>query len=162
MKHSRRSTWRIFPPPNRTLDKGHGRIEIRRVRTSTALNAYLDWPHVGQVFRVERHVTDLVGKNPRDEVAFGIMDLGPDEVDAARVNELVRGHWGIETRLHYVRDWTYDEDRSQVRTKQGPRVMATLRNTAIGLLRYLKLPNISGAVKHLDHHPEQIAALVIG
>lgn len=132
------------------------------MRTSTALNAYLDWPHVGQVFRVERHVTDLLGKNPRDEVAFGIMDLGPDEVDAARVNELVRGHWGIETRLHYVRDWTYDEDRSQVRTKQGPRVMATLRNTAIGLLRYLKLPNISRAVKHLDRHPEQIAALVIG
>ncbi len=108
------------------------------MRTSTALNAYLDWPHVGQVFRVERHVTDLLGKNPRDEVAFGIMDLGPDEVDAARVNELVRGHWGIETRLHYV------------------------RNTAMGLLRYLKLPNISRAVKHLDHHPEQIAALVIG
>ena len=74
----------------------------------------------------------------------------------------MRGHWGIETRLHYVRDWTYDEDRSQVRTKQGPRVMATLRNTAMGLLRYLKLPNISRAVKHLDHHPEQIAALVIG
>ena len=74
----------------------------------------------------------------------------------------MRGHWGIEARLHCVCDGTYDEDRSQVRTKHGPRVMATLRNTAIGLLRYLKLPNISRAVKHLDRHPEQIAALVIG
>ncbi len=122
----------------------------------------LDWPHVGQVFRVERHVTDLLGNHPRDEVAWGITDLGPDAVDASHLNPFVRGHWGIETRLHYVRDWTYDEDRSQVRTQQGPQVMATLRNTAIGLLRHLKLPNISRAVKHLDRHPEQIAALVLG
>ncbi len=78
------------------------------------------------------------------------------------LNPFVQGHGGIETRLHYVRDWTYDEDRSQVRTQQGPQVMATLRNTAIGLLRHLKLPNISRAVKHLDRHPEQIAALVLG
>jgi hypothetical protein len=117
---------------------------------------------VGQVFRVERHVTDLLGNHPRDEVAWGITDLGPDAVDASHLNPFVRGHWGIETRLHYVRDWTYDEDRSQVRTQQGPQVMATLRNTAIGLLRHLKLPNISRAVKHLDRHPEQIAALVLG
>jgi len=117
---------------------------------------------VGQVFRVDRHVTDLLGENPHDEVAFGITDLGPDEIDAAGLNALVRGHWGIETRLHYVRDWTYDEDRSQVRTKSGPQLMATLRNTAIGLLRYLHLPNISRAVKHLDRRPEKIAALLIG
>ena len=77
------------------------------------------------------------------------------------LNPFVQGHGGIETRLHYVRDWTYDEDRSQVRTQQGPQVMATLRNTAIGLLRHLKLPNVSRAVKHLDRHPEQIAALVV-
>ena len=68
------------------------------MRASTVLNAYLDWPHVGQVFRVERHVTDLLGENPRDEVAFGIADLGPDEMDAAGLNALVRSHWGIETR----------------------------------------------------------------
>ena len=73
------------------------------------------------------------------------------------LNPFVQGHWGIETRLHYVRDWTYDEDRSQVRTQQGPQVIATLRNTAMGLLRHLKLPNVSRAVKHLDRQNSPMA-----
>lgn len=132
------------------------------MRTSIALNAYLDWPHLGQVFCGERYVTNLLGENPQHEIAWGVTDLGPEEADAARLGELVRGHWGIETRLHYVRDWTYDEDRSQVRTMEGPRVMAALRNTAIGLWRHLTLPNISRSVKHLDRRPEHIAALLMG
>ena len=53
------------------------------MRTSTALNAYVNWPHMGQIFRVERHVTDLLGENPRDEVAWGITDLDPEAADAA-------------------------------------------------------------------------------
>jgi hypothetical protein len=48
---------------------------------------------------------------------------------------LGRGHWTVENRLHWVRDVTFDEDRSQVRTGNGPRVMATLRNVAISILR---------------------------
>lgn len=131
------------------------------MRTTTVLNDYLDWPHVGQVFRIDRHVTDLLGEHPRDEVAFGITDLTPDIADARRIGTLVRGHWGIETRLHYVRDMTYDEDRSQVRTKNGPRAMATLRNAAIGLLRRMKISNIHRTVQHLDRRPEQIAALLL-
>ena len=131
------------------------------MRTTTLLNDYLDWPHVGQVFRIDRHVTNLLGEDPRDEVAFGITDLTPDIADARGIGTLVRGHWGIETRLHYVRDVTYDEDRSQVRTKNGPRVMATLRNGAIGLLRRMKIPNIQRTVEHLDRRPEQIAALLL-
>ena len=70
-------------------------------------------------------------------------------------------NWRSRAYWRKTHRWTYDEDRSQVRTQQGPQVMATLRNTAIGLLRHLKLPNVSRAVKHLDRHPEQIAALVV-
>lgn len=96
----------------------------------------------GQAFRIDRHATDLDGSNPRDDVAFGITDLTPEEANAEQIGALVRGHWGIETRLHWERDMIYDEDRSQVRTQNGPRVMATLRNTAIGLLHRLDVPNL--------------------
>ena len=131
------------------------------MRTRLVLTASLDWPHARQVFRIDRHVTDLHGEKPRDETAFGITDLGPNQADAQRIGTLVRGHWGIETRLHYVRDMTYDEDRSQVRTGNGPRTMATLRNLAIGLLRRLQLPNIQRAVDHLQRRPEAVAALLL-
>jgi len=150
----------IFPPPVRTVDKGHGRIEVRTIQTSILLNAYLTWPHVAQVFRIKRHVTDLHGGAPREEVAFGITDLTEQAADAAMLGSLVRGHWGIETRLHYVRDMTYDEDRSQVRTRNGPHNMATLRNVAIGLLRRMKIPTISRAVSHLARHPDRVADLL--
>jgi hypothetical protein len=130
------------------------------VRTTTVLNDYVDWPHLGQAFRIDRHVTDLDGGNPRDEVVFGITDLTPDQADAATIGRLVRGHWGIETRLHWVRDVVYDEDRSQVRTQNGPRVMATLRNTAISLIRHVGVPNIQRAVNYLHRHPQQVARLL--
>jgi hypothetical protein len=93
-----------FPPPATTIDRGHGRVERRVVRTTTGLNDYLDWPHLGQAFRIDRHVTDLDGGHPRHEVAFGITGLTPDQADAATIGDLVRGHWGIEPRLHWVRD----------------------------------------------------------
>lgn len=150
----------IFPPPIRTVDKGHGRIETRSVQTSTCLQGYLTWPYAVQVFRIERHVTDLRGATARHEVAFGITDLSETEASAAVLGSLVRGHWEIETRLHYVRDMTYDEDRSQVRTRNGPHNMATLRNMAIGLLRRMKVNTISRAVAHLERHPDRVADLL--
>lgn len=130
------------------------------MRTTTVLNDYVDWPHLGQAFRIDRHVTDLDGSNPRDEVAFGITDLTPQQADPVMIGGLVRGHWGIETRLHWVRDVVYDEDRSQVRMENGPRVMATLRNTAISLLRHIGVPNIQRAVNYLHRHPQQVARIL--
>ncbi len=70
-------------------------------------------------------------------------------------------HWGIETRLHYVRDMAYDEHRSQVRTDNEPRAMAILRNAAIGILRHLHLPNIQRAFLRLGRHPEKVAILLL-
>ena len=144
------------------MDRGHGRIETRVVRTSTALNPYLGWPFLGQVFRVDRHVTALDGTHPRDETVYGLTDLTPAAADAATRGAYVRRHGGIETRLHYIRDMTYDEDRSPVRTHHDPRIMATLRNTAIGLLRSCGVTNIQRAVTHLGRHPDQVAHLLLG
>ena len=149
-----------YSSPVETVDRGHGRIETRTVRTAPVPES-ITWPYATQVFRIDRHVTDLLGENPRNETAFGISDLTPQVADASCIGTLVRGHWGIETRLHYVRDMTYDEDRSQVRTGNEPRAMAILRNIAIGLLQRLKLPNIQRAVNHLQRRPDQVATLLL-
>ena len=144
-----------------TLNKGRNRIEQRVVRTSTVLNTDLDWPYVGRIFRKDRPVPNLLGKHRRDEVAFGVTDLRPKFASSQRIGKLARGHWRIETRLHYVRDMAFDEDRSQIRTGSGPQVMATLRNIAIGLIRRMKLPNIQRTLEHLGRRPDQVCALLL-
>lgn len=99
-------------------------------------------------FRLERHVTDLDGSNPRRETAYGLTSLrGTDERAAEQLLALVRGHWTVENGLHYIRDVTFDEDRSQVRKGNGPRVMATLRNLAISVLNMAGASSIAKATR---------------
>jgi hypothetical protein len=132
-----------------TTTRAHGRLERRSVQTSTELNEYLEFPHVGQVFRVDRSVTYRKSGRRRQEVAYGVTSLKPQEADAGRIGELVRGHWEIENRLHWVRDVTFDEDRSQVRTAAGPHALSTLRNFAISCLRLAGWSNIAQALRRL-------------
>lgn len=142
-------------PVHTDHDKGHGRIETREIRTSTALNEYINFPHVGQVFRLERSTTDLDGSNARHETAYGITSLSPESAAPADVLSLVRRHWEIETRLHWVRDVTFDEDRCQIRKGAGPRVFATLRNLAISLLRLAGCSNIAKALRTHSRNAER-------
>jgi hypothetical protein len=119
---------------------------VRKVQTSTTLKGYITFPYAEQVIRLERTATDLAGNLLRHEVAYGITSLTPKQADAKRLSRLVRGHWQIESH-HWVRDVTFDEDRSQVRTGSSPRLMATIRNLVIGLLRLRKVTNIAKAVR---------------
>jgi len=146
---------RIFPPLYSERNKGHGRIETRKIQTSTALEGYINFPHASQVFRIERITTDLKGENLRQEVAYGITSLPKESADAKRLLALTRGHWSIENSLHWVRDVTFDEDRSQVRTGAGPQVMATLRNLAISLLRLRACKNIARALRYNSRNSER-------
>ena len=146
---------KIFPPEYVTKEKGHGRIEVRKIRTSTALNDYVTFPYVAQVFRVERITYKLNGELLRQEVVCGITSIPPEKADAKRLLALNRGHWCIENRLHWVRDVTFDEDRSQIRTGQGPQTMATLRNLAISLFRLQKVNNIAQALRSCGRKPER-------
>jgi hypothetical protein len=132
-----------------TIDKAHGRLEVRSVQTSTELNTYLDFPYVGQVFRVARTVTHCKSGKRHQETVYGMTSLQPQLADACRIGELVRGHWEIENRLHWVRDVTFDEDRSQVRTGAGPRALTSLRNFAISCLRLAGCTNIAQGLRHL-------------
>jgi len=116
------------------LDSGHGRIEKRCLTASSELQDYTDWPGLKQVFMVERSTTVKKTGEYYAETVYGITSLAPEQADASRLNNLVRGHWHIENRSHWVRDVTFDEDRSQVRSGNIPQVMAALRNTVIGLM----------------------------
>lgn len=144
----------LFPPQHRTDDKAHGRLETREIWTSTELNDYVDFPHVGQVFCIRRTATDLKGeliqgRKSTTEVIYGLTDLSPQGASPAQLLEINRAQWQIENCLHHVRDMTFDEDRSQVRKGSRPRVMATLRNIAISLLRLVGAKNIASATRFL-------------
>jgi hypothetical protein len=125
----------------------HGRIEARSIWTSTELNNYPQFPYVAQVFRLERRRFDLNQNKEEHEVVFGVSSLTPNQANPAQVLGLNRNHWGIENKVHYVRDVTFDEDRSPVRKKAGPHVMASLRNLAISLLRMAGANNIAAGLR---------------
>src|SRR4029450_2278173 len=118
----------------RTIDLGPGPIEQRNLTTSEALVGYSDWPGLAQVFELGRHVMFPKTGKERVEVVYGVTSLCPERATPECLLTLVRGQWQIENKSHWVRDVTFDEDRSQVRCGNIPQVMAALRNTAIGLL----------------------------
>lgn len=129
----------------------HGdRVETRRLWASTALRGYSDWPGLRQVCKVERTVA-CKGK-VTTEVRYAITSLGPT-VGPARLLRLWRGHWGIENRLHYVRDVTFGEDASQVRAGAAPQVMAALRNVTIALLRNARATNMAASLRATGWQP---------
>ena len=86
------------------------------------------------------------------EIAFYITSLSTEQAGAEKLGALVRGHWGIENRVHYVRDVTFDEDRSQIRTGNAPRTMATLRNVAISVLRLAGHTNIAAGIRYIGRN----------
>ena len=107
---------------------------------------------MGQVFCLRRTTTVLAPGATRTETVYGVTSLAPAQASPARLLALVRAHWTIENRLHWVRDVTFDEDRSQIRRGAGPQVMATLRNLAISLLRLAGAPFIAPAVRQASWH----------
>jgi predicted transposase YbfD/YdcC len=144
----------------RTVDVGHGRVETRNLTTSEALLGYSDWPGMAQVFELGRHViTKKTGKE-RVEVVYGVTSLRPERATPGRLLALVRGHWQIENKSHWVRDVTFDEDRSQVRCGNIPQIMAALRNTVIGLLWWAGETNIAAACRRFAAQPAQALALI--
>lgn len=130
-----------------TVDKAHGRLETRRITTTTALNDYVNWPHVGQTFRMERHATLLRSGKPREETVYGVTSLTPQDATPRQLMESVRRHWHIENRLFYVRDVSLGEDLSQVRKGALPHVMAAIRNVVIGCFRWHGFRSIPTAIR---------------
>ena len=145
------------------MDKGHGRTERRTLRVTSVLTLHQKWPGLQQGFEITRERT-VKGKKTV-EVAHGITSLGPDRAGASRLLELTRGHWGIENKLHHVRDVTMGEDACRVRKGTAPQVLAALRNVCVHLLSkvaqaFQPLISRAAASRHLGDHPEEALQLL--
>jgi predicted transposase YbfD/YdcC len=143
-----------------TVDIGHGRIEKRSLTSSDELKGYNNWPGLWQVFELTRTVVIKKTGEASQETVYGITSLSPEEASPKRLSEIVRNHWHIENKSHWVRDVTFDEDRSQVRSGNTPQVMASLRNTVIGLMRHSGIVNIASACRKFSAQPELALKLI--
>jgi predicted transposase YbfD/YdcC len=140
--------WRAVTVADRAADRGHGRREIRTLQVVSVADG-IDFPHAAQAMRIQRQRRRL--DQPRrfsTQTVYAITDLHAHQARPEHLADFIRGHWSIENKTHWVRDVTYDEDRSQIRTGTGPQVMATLRNAAIGALRTAGITNIAAATRH--------------
>jgi predicted transposase YbfD/YdcC len=130
----------------------HGRLETRKIWTTTELNDYLDFPHVGQAFLVERHCTEKKTGKTSLEIAYGLTSRTPQQADPRRVLKVNRGHWTIENSCHYILDWNYDEDRSRIRTGHGPENITRLRRFAIGVIKSQGARSVAQKMRQLTRN----------
>ena len=130
----------------------HGRIETRKVWTTTELNDYLDFPYVGQAFIVERHCLEKKTGETSREIAYGLTSRTPEQADPQRVLKVNRGHWTIENSCHYILDWNYDEDRSRIRTGYGPENITRLRRFAIGVIKSQGVRSVAQKMRQLTRN----------
>jgi predicted transposase YbfD/YdcC len=148
-----RLAWHHVPILDRTRDRAHGRVELRTLKAVTV--NHFGFPHAGQVIQVTRKTRDLGSRRWRTVVVYAITSLTHGQASPARLADLLRGHWTIENGLHYLRDVTFAEDASQLRTGTGPQVMACLRNLAIGALCRAGPTNLAAALRQHARDPHR-------
>lgn len=114
--------------------KGHGRLEVRTLTTSSQLNDFLDWPFLQQVFKLERSVTIQKTGRTRHEIVYGITSLSAEQASPEQLLKMLRSYWGIENGLHYRRDVTLREDQTRFTKDSAAHVMSTINNIVLGLI----------------------------
>jgi predicted transposase YbfD/YdcC len=145
-----------------TTQRQRGRKEIRSLRVSTEMNSYLkEWPHVGQVAELTRTVTRTKTGETSKEVVYLITHLSPQDANPLLLLEYIRGHWSIENSSHYVRDVTFQEDRSQLRTGHAPQIVAAFRNLVITLIHRQGSSHIAATRRHFSAHPLEAFQLLL-
>ncbi|MEV6028646.1 ISAs1 family transposase, partial [Streptomyces sp. NPDC052036] len=132
---------------------GHGRRETRVTRALTVTDLGLDFPHAAQAVRILRHHTDRATGTVSRQTVHAITGLSSHQASPQRLGQLSRSQWTIENRLHFVRDTTFAEDASKIRTGHGPDNMSTLRNLAINALRAAEHRNIAAGIRHVSYEP---------
>ena len=145
------------------VNKGHGRIEVRTLTSSEMLNAYAAWPGLAQVYRLERQFQwRRNGRCYRTscEVEFGITSLSRKEASPVRLLNLRRTHWGIETGLHYRRDVTLREDATRMTMGKMGKVMASINNLVLALIRQANFHNAAQARRWFAAHLSETFALL--
>ena len=142
-------------PQHETCQRAHGRIDRHRV-WSASVPSTITFPHAKTYIIVERESSTLGDVRTSIETRYYVTDLTTDDASIEHLFRLVHGHWSIENSLHWVRDVTFGEDLSQVRTGTLPRILATLRNLAIGIIRHAtyRSVNIAAATRQLARQPD--------
>jgi predicted transposase YbfD/YdcC len=144
--------WKEVTARRYDRERGHGRRETRSIRTLTVTDLGLDFPHVVQAVRILRHRTDLkTGKVTRQTI-HAITDMTSSQASPQLIGRIARAQWGIES-VHHIRDTTFTEDASKIRTGHGPENMATLRNLAISTLRDTGHHNIAAGLREVSYTP---------
>jgi len=141
-------------------EKNHSRLTRWCLEATTALNDYLDWRGLEQVFKITRTVIYTKTGEQKTDIHYGISSLTPQQADAFALLTFKRGHWGIENSLHWVRDVTFDEDRSVIHVGHTHHLMAILRNIAISLLRISGHTHIASTLRYLAARPQDAMTLV--
>lgn len=144
--------WRQVPAADISHDRAHGRAERRSLKV-TAVAAGIAFPHAAQAIQIIRRRRPLNSKKWSSETVYAVTSLTTAKASPAHLAAIMRGHWSIEDSLHWVRDMTFGEDSSQIRTRNGPRVMASLRNLAITILRLTGHASIAAALRHHARRP---------
>lgn len=146
-------TWASLPVQHTTREKGHGRTTEWSITCQPA-KEWIGFPHAKQTIRLTRDRHDhRTGDKTREHV-FAITSLPTDQATPEQLGQYIREHWGIENRLHWVRDVTFNEDKSQVRVGNGAHVMATVRNLAISIHRLAGATNIAKATRTALRDPK--------
>jgi predicted transposase YbfD/YdcC len=150
--------WKAVPTGHREpVRRVHGRLEQRLLKVVT-VSVGIVFPHAVQAIQLVRRTRRPGTRRWKRETVYAVTDLGPHQASPAQLARWIRGHWTIENRLHWVRDVTFDEDRSQIHIGNGPRVMATIRNLVISLLRHT---NIAAALSHHAWNPPSVIQLLL-
>ncbi len=157
--------WRRVDQAHRRVETAHGRREIRTLKVVT-IAAGIEFPHARQAVQITRKTSPVSTRTGRKgrwntETVYAITDLGPHQARPDELAAWIRGHWQIENGLHWVRDVTFAEDMSQVRTGAAPQVMATLRNLVISLHRLAGATNIAAALRHHGRDPRRPLQLLM-
>ena len=150
--------WRQIPVADQRYDRGHGRVETRQLKI-TAVGAGIGFPHARLAVQIQRRRRPLGSTTWSSETVYAVTSLSWRQARPDLVAAAIRGHWRVES-LHWIRDVTFGEDLSQVRTGNGPAVMATLRNFAVSCHRLTGASNIARACRRTARHPNRALALL--
>jgi len=150
--------WEYF----QSVQKGHGRQELREIWCSTQMNSWFEkeWAGVAQVFKIRRRVKTK--DKEREEIVYGLTNLPRKKARAKRLLALNQRHWSVENRLHYRRDVTLGEDACQVRVKGAPLALAALNGGVLALMDWLQVTNVASQMRHFCAQPHEALLLLLG
>jgi predicted transposase YbfD/YdcC len=155
--------WRDIPAVDPPQDAGHGRRESRTLKLAAVHNAVtggIVFPHAQLAVQIVRRRRPATSRRWHSETVYAVTDLSWQQIRADQLAEAIRQHWHVENRLHWIRDVTFAEDLSQIRSGHGPANMATLRNLALSRHRIAGATNIAAASRHVGRHPNRVLSLL--